>query len=77
LIPERSNSPENTRNIFYKGTSPTRAYKDWEMAALLVIILMTPPPPHPPPSPQDHSFIVPCALLGFLFCFVWGPFFFP
>uniref|UniRef100_A0A8C0CAP0 Phospholipid phosphatase related 4 n=1 Tax=Balaenoptera musculus TaxID=9771 RepID=A0A8C0CAP0_BALMU len=28
LIPERSNSPENTRNIFYKGTSPTRAYKD-------------------------------------------------
>ena len=29
LIPERSNSPENTRNIFYKGTSPTRAYKDW------------------------------------------------
>ncbi|XP_065740764.1 phospholipid phosphatase-related protein type 4 isoform X1 [Phocoena phocoena] len=28
LIPERSSSPENTRNIFYKGTSPTRAYKD-------------------------------------------------
>ncbi|XP_008592762.1 PREDICTED: lipid phosphate phosphatase-related protein type 4, partial [Galeopterus variegatus] len=28
LIPERSNSPESTRNIFYKGTSPTRAYKD-------------------------------------------------
>ncbi|KAM4872951.1 phospholipid phosphatase-related protein type 4 [Thomomys bottae] len=28
LIPERSTSPENTRNIFYKGTSPTRAYKD-------------------------------------------------
>ncbi|XP_016060037.1 PREDICTED: phospholipid phosphatase-related protein type 4 [Miniopterus natalensis] len=28
LIPERGNSPENTRNIFYKGTSPTRAYKD-------------------------------------------------
>ncbi|XP_007885293.1 2-lysophosphatidate phosphatase PLPPR4 [Callorhinchus milii] len=28
LIPERSNSPENTRNIFYKGTSPTRAYKE-------------------------------------------------
>lgn len=28
LIPERNNSPENTRNIFYKGTSPTRAYKD-------------------------------------------------
>ncbi|XP_063263649.1 phospholipid phosphatase-related protein type 4 isoform X2 [Prinia subflava] len=28
LIPERGSSPENTRNIFYKGTSPTRAYKD-------------------------------------------------
>lgn len=28
LIPERSGSPEHTRNIFYKGTSPTRAYKD-------------------------------------------------
>ncbi|XP_072918848.1 phospholipid phosphatase-related protein type 4 isoform X2 [Hemitrygon akajei] len=28
LIPERGNSPENTRNIFYKGTSPTRAYKE-------------------------------------------------
>lgn len=29
LIPERGSSPENTRNIFYKGTSPTRAYKEW------------------------------------------------
>nr|XP_034979351.1 phospholipid phosphatase-related protein type 4 isoform X2 [Zootoca vivipara] len=28
LIPERGSSPENTRNIFYKGTSPTRAYKE-------------------------------------------------
>ncbi|XP_060685922.1 phospholipid phosphatase-related protein type 4-like isoform X2 [Hemiscyllium ocellatum] len=28
LIPERGNSPESTRNIFYKGTSPTRAYKE-------------------------------------------------
>ncbi|MGH0155093.1 UNVERIFIED_CONTAM: hypothetical protein FKN15_038770 [Acipenser sinensis] len=28
LIPERGNSPENTRNIFYKGTSPTRAFKE-------------------------------------------------
>lgn len=28
LIPERGCSPENTRNIFYKGTSPTRAYKE-------------------------------------------------
>ncbi|KAG8555609.1 hypothetical protein GDO81_017760 [Engystomops pustulosus] len=28
LIPERSNSPESTRNIFYKGTSPTRTYKE-------------------------------------------------
>nr|XP_033772486.1 phospholipid phosphatase-related protein type 4 isoform X1 [Geotrypetes seraphini] len=28
LIPERGNSPENTRNIFYKGTSPTRVYKE-------------------------------------------------
>ncbi|XP_006000061.1 phospholipid phosphatase-related protein type 4 isoform X1 [Latimeria chalumnae] len=28
LIPERGNSPDNTRNIFYKGTSPTRAYKE-------------------------------------------------
>ncbi|XP_028666959.1 phospholipid phosphatase-related protein type 4-like [Erpetoichthys calabaricus] len=28
LIPERSNSPDNTRNIFYKGTSPTRAFKE-------------------------------------------------
>ncbi|KAM4022341.1 phospholipid phosphatase-related protein type 4 isoform 1-T1 [Anomaloglossus baeobatrachus] len=28
LIPERSSSPESTRNIFYKGTSPTRTYKE-------------------------------------------------
>lgn len=36
LIPERSNSPENTRNIFYKGTSPTRAYKDWAVALRVI-----------------------------------------
>ncbi|XP_039983142.1 2-lysophosphatidate phosphatase PLPPR4 [Xiphias gladius] len=28
LIPERSNSPDNTRNIFYKGTSITPVFKD-------------------------------------------------
>lgn len=28
LIPERANSPNNTRNIFYKGTSITPAFKD-------------------------------------------------
>uniref|UniRef100_A0AAZ1X3K3 Phospholipid phosphatase-related protein type 3 n=1 Tax=Oreochromis aureus TaxID=47969 RepID=A0AAZ1X3K3_OREAU len=28
LIPERANSPDNTRNIFYKGTSITPLYKD-------------------------------------------------
>lgn len=28
LIPERANSPDNTRNIFYKGTSITPVFKD-------------------------------------------------
>ncbi|KAM6953756.1 phospholipid phosphatase-related protein type 4 [Aplochiton taeniatus] len=28
LIPERGNSPENTRNVFYKGTSSTAAYRE-------------------------------------------------
>ncbi|XP_053268613.1 phospholipid phosphatase-related protein type 4 [Pleuronectes platessa] len=28
LIPERSNSPDNARNIFYKGTSITPVFKD-------------------------------------------------
>ncbi|XP_056155882.1 phospholipid phosphatase-related protein type 4 [Lampris incognitus] len=28
LIPERANSPDNTRNIFYKGTSLTPAFKE-------------------------------------------------
>lgn len=28
LIPERANSPENARNIFYKGTSITPVFKD-------------------------------------------------
>ncbi|KAI4871218.1 hypothetical protein NFI96_003483 [Prochilodus magdalenae] len=28
LIPERGNSPDNTRNIFYKGTSSTPAFKE-------------------------------------------------
>lgn len=28
LIPERANSPDNARNIFYKGTSITPVYKD-------------------------------------------------
>ncbi|XP_017269577.1 2-lysophosphatidate phosphatase PLPPR4 [Kryptolebias marmoratus] len=28
LIPERANSPDNARNIFYKGTSVTPAFKD-------------------------------------------------
>lgn len=28
LIPERANSPDNTRNIFYKGTSITPAFKE-------------------------------------------------
>lgn len=28
LIPERANSPDNARNIFYKGTSITPAFKD-------------------------------------------------
>ncbi|KAL7874373.1 hypothetical protein SRHO_G00053430 [Serrasalmus rhombeus] len=28
LIPERGNSPDNTRNIFYKGTSTTPAFKE-------------------------------------------------
>lgn len=28
LIPERANSPNNTRNIFYKGTSITPVFKD-------------------------------------------------
>ncbi|KAI1891456.1 hypothetical protein AGOR_G00144000 [Albula goreensis] len=28
LIPERSNSPDSTRNIFYKGTSPTPILKE-------------------------------------------------
>ncbi|XP_053486426.1 phospholipid phosphatase-related protein type 4 isoform X2 [Ictalurus furcatus] len=28
LIPERGNSPENTRTIFYKGTSTTPAFKE-------------------------------------------------
>lgn len=28
LIPERGNSPNNTRNIFYKGTSTTPAFKE-------------------------------------------------
>ncbi|KAK1795126.1 hypothetical protein P4O66_010305, partial [Electrophorus voltai] len=28
LIPERGNSPDNTRNIFYKGTSTTLAFKE-------------------------------------------------
>ncbi|XP_076014399.1 phospholipid phosphatase-related protein type 4 [Genypterus blacodes] len=28
LIPERANSPNNTRNIFYKGTSITPAFKE-------------------------------------------------
>ncbi|KAJ8397546.1 hypothetical protein AAFF_G00438220 [Aldrovandia affinis] len=28
LIPERSNSPDSTRNIFYKGTSPTPTFKE-------------------------------------------------
>ncbi|TRZ04075.1 hypothetical protein DNTS_008824 [Danionella cerebrum] len=28
LIPERGNSPENTRNIFYKGTSSTPVFKE-------------------------------------------------
>ncbi|XP_077101176.1 phospholipid phosphatase-related protein type 4 [Siphateles boraxobius] len=28
LIPERGNSPDNTRNIFYKGTSPTPVFKE-------------------------------------------------
>ncbi|XP_060950106.1 phospholipid phosphatase-related protein type 4 [Limanda limanda] len=28
LIPERSNSPDNARNIFYKGTSVTPVFKD-------------------------------------------------
>ncbi|XP_032821766.2 phospholipid phosphatase-related protein type 4 [Petromyzon marinus] len=28
LVPERSNNLENTRNVFYKGTSSSRGYKD-------------------------------------------------
>lgn len=28
LIPERANSPDSTRNIFYKGTSITPAFKE-------------------------------------------------
>lgn len=28
LIPERANSPDNARNIFYKGTSITPVFKD-------------------------------------------------
>jgi len=28
LIPERGNSPDNTRNVFYKGTSTTPVFKE-------------------------------------------------